>query len=190
MLGVSRTSVREALRHLESEQLIETVPHRGPVVASLSAEDALDLYRVRAALEGLVGELFASAATDGQVAELADLGKRIARAARQSAPEPILAEIEAFFGVLYDGSGSQTAADLVRRLNSRISIFRRLALSDEHRRGAMLRDVEAIVSAARARDAEGLRRACIEHVEAAAAAVMNQLGQSSETTGRNQGENQ
>ena len=55
MLGVSRTSVREALRHLETEQLISTVPHRGPVVVSLTADDARQLYQVRAVLEGRPG---------------------------------------------------------------------------------------------------------------------------------------
>lgn len=189
-LGVSRTSVREALRHLESEQLIETIPHRGPVVVSLSAEDAHDLYRVRAALEGLAGELFATSASDEQISRLAEIGGRIATAARQAAPEPILAEIEAFFGVLYEGSGSRTAAELVRRLNTRISIFRRLALADGERRRAMLRDVESIVAAAQARDAEALRQACIDHVQAASAAVMNQLGRTTAgPTDCNQGGN-
>ena len=68
MLGVSRTSVREALRHLESECLIETVPHKGPVVVTLTMQDARELYQVRAALEGLAGELFAAKASDQQIA--------------------------------------------------------------------------------------------------------------------------
>ena len=64
LTGVSRTSVREALRLLESEGLIETIPNRGPIVASLSAEDAQYIYEVREALEGLAGRLFAERASD------------------------------------------------------------------------------------------------------------------------------
>src|SRR5471030_2241973 len=52
-LGVSRTSLREALREVQAEKLVTTVP-RGLVVAEISDEEAANIYRVRAALEGLV----------------------------------------------------------------------------------------------------------------------------------------
>ena len=63
LTGVSRTLIREALRQLESEGLIEVVPHRGPVVATLSADQARDIYEVRIQLEGLACKLFAEKAT-------------------------------------------------------------------------------------------------------------------------------
>src|ERR1700754_1197613 len=59
MTGVSRTLVREALRQLESEGLITVLPHRGPVVASLSVKQAEGIYQVRIELEGLACQLFA-----------------------------------------------------------------------------------------------------------------------------------
>jgi DNA-binding GntR family transcriptional regulator len=61
--GVSRTVVREALRHLEAEGLVTIVPNRGPVVTVLSYEDAAALFEVRAALEALASEAFADRAT-------------------------------------------------------------------------------------------------------------------------------
>jgi DNA-binding GntR family transcriptional regulator len=64
--AVSRTVVREALRQLESEGLVTTVPQRGPVVAVLSAADAASLYEVRALLEALAGRAFAERATPRQ----------------------------------------------------------------------------------------------------------------------------
>src|SRR6202044_153255 len=51
-LGVSRTSVREALRRLEAEKLVRSVPHKGPVVAIMSKQEATELYAIRGLLEG------------------------------------------------------------------------------------------------------------------------------------------
>src|SRR5690606_30904625 len=70
LTGVSRTSVREALRHLESEGLVVNLPHKGPTVAVVTAQDALELYQVRGALEGLAGRLFATRGGREQVVRL------------------------------------------------------------------------------------------------------------------------
>src|SRR4051794_19741899 len=53
MTGVGRSSIREALRQLEAEQLIEYTPNRGPTVTVITPEKAEELYQVRGAIEGL-----------------------------------------------------------------------------------------------------------------------------------------
>src|SRR6266852_874025 len=55
MTGVSRPSIREALRLREADGLVNTVPHRGPVVSIISVEEATPLYASRAVLEGFDG---------------------------------------------------------------------------------------------------------------------------------------
>src|SRR5882672_4452774 len=52
MTGVSRTSVREALRHLESEGLVQNLPNKGPMVATVTGEEAREIFEVRRVLEG------------------------------------------------------------------------------------------------------------------------------------------
>lgn len=180
LLGVSRTSVREALRHLESEHLIETVPHKGPVVVSLTVQDARDLYQVRAALEGLAGELFATNATDRQIQDLRDAADEMAVAAVTGEPEATLGIVAKFYQVLFGGSQNQVCAQFIDSLNTRIYMFRRMSLSSEGRTEAMMKEVEDIVAAATLRDAEGLKRACIAHVEGACAAVMRQMSADAE----------
>ena len=54
-VGVGRTSIREALRQLEAEGLVTTIPHRGPIVSTISVEEAEQLYDLRALLEGYAG---------------------------------------------------------------------------------------------------------------------------------------
>ena len=52
-LGVSRTPVREALRQLELEGLVQIIPNRGAFVTGISAKDVRDIYMIRSRLEGL-----------------------------------------------------------------------------------------------------------------------------------------
>lgn len=175
MLGVSRTSVREALRHLESEHLIETVPHKGPVVVTLTVEDARELYQVRAALEGLAGALFAANATDRQIEDLRNAAQRMSEASLAGQADATLAIVAEFYQVLFEGSGNRVCAQFLGSLNSRIAMWRRLSIASAGRSVAMMEEVDRIVRAAVERDADELKQACIAHVEAAGAAAMHQL---------------
>jgi DNA-binding GntR family transcriptional regulator len=175
LLGVSRTSVREALRHLESERLIKTVPHKGPVVVSLTAQDAQDLYQVRAALEGLAGELFAANADNRHISELQETATLMAIAAGKNNPEETLDIINKFYTILFEGSGNLVCAQFVQSLNARISMFRRMTLFSKGRSNAMMSEIDDIVNAAVTRDAARLKQACIAHVQGACAALLLQL---------------
>jgi len=62
--GVSRTCVREALRSLEAEGLVERIPNRGIFVASVSVDEARQIYEVRAALEPAFARLFVERASE------------------------------------------------------------------------------------------------------------------------------
>ena len=69
-LGVSRTPVREALRQLEQEGLVEIFPNRGAYVKGITYKDVEDIYRIRARLEGLCAEMAVSSITEQQLAKL------------------------------------------------------------------------------------------------------------------------
>ena len=60
-LGVSRTVVRETIRYLEAEGLVETIPHKGPIVASLNWSQAKQIYDIRRQLESGAVEAAAKA---------------------------------------------------------------------------------------------------------------------------------
>lgn len=175
LLGVSRTSVREALRHLESEHLIRMVPHKGPVVATLSATEARNIYEVRAALEGLAGELFATHATDEQIRELVRISKDLTNKVRSGEFDSVLEIKSQFYDVVFAGAQNDMLARMIHSLNTRVWLLRRMSLMSPDRSKKMIMEVKDIIKAARARDPQGMKDACIRHVKSASEVVLPKI---------------
>ena len=172
LLGVSRTSIREALVELESEGLIQNIPNRGPVVARISPKMAEDVYQLRASLEGLAAQLFARRATDEQVAALVQATTALEEVYRNFASGPFLAAKNHFYDVLLGGAGNELAAQVLRGVHARVSQLRVTSLSDPSRSEKSIREIWRIVEAIRARDEKAALAASIEHVENAAHAAL------------------
>jgi DNA-binding GntR family transcriptional regulator len=77
--GVSQMPVREALKQLAAEGLVEHVPYRGVRIVEFSAEDVVDLYACRSFIEGMAARSAANNVTDEEVAELASLHEQMLR---------------------------------------------------------------------------------------------------------------
>lgn len=72
-LGVSRTPVREALRQLELEGLVTTIPSKGAVVVGISEKDVADIYTIRSYVEGLAARWAAENATEEEIGALREI---------------------------------------------------------------------------------------------------------------------
>ena len=70
LLNVSRTPLREAIKMLAAEGLVELLPNRGAVVAQMAEQDVIDTFEVIAGLEGQSGELAAQRITESELAEI------------------------------------------------------------------------------------------------------------------------
>lgn len=69
-LGVSRTPIREAIRQLELEGLVQSIPNKGAIVKGISAQDIEDIYTIRMLIEGLAARWAAEKITDEELKEL------------------------------------------------------------------------------------------------------------------------
>ena len=176
-LGVSRTSVREALRHLESEGLVEFADAKGPRVAIITLEDACDIYELRCALEGLIVQLFTVRA---KARDIKALEKALA-VNRQSLEEgelqQVLDSVQGFYDVLLEGSGNHIAATQLRQLQARISYLRATSVSQENRRGASNAEMERMVEAIKSGDPQAAHQASVDHVRSAAKVALEYLRQ-------------
>lgn len=173
LTGASRPSVREALRQLESEGLVTSVPGKGTVVATVSAAEARQLYDVRAVLEGLAGRLFTHEATPEQREALRAAVDRFA--AEMENPGKLIAIKNEFYSVLFTGSGNQVAHQVAIGLQRRTSLLRSTSLAAPGRPAQTLAELRAILAAMDAGDADLVERLCREHVAKAREVALAQL---------------
>jgi GntR family transcriptional regulator, trigonelline degradation regulator len=173
LTGVSRTSIREALRELAAEGLVTTIPNKGTVVATLSAEDARQLYQVRSVLEGLAGKLFVENASPAQRRALARQLTAIDRLVARDAS--ILEAKDRFYEILFAGGGNMALRQTAASLRARIRPLRSLSLSLPGRARKSVAELHDIVDAIDADDPEKAARACRRHVTTAGAAVTRAL---------------
>jgi GntR family transcriptional regulator, trigonelline degradation regulator len=179
-LGVSRSSVREALRQLEVEGLVTTPPNKGPAVSVIDVATARSIYEVRSALESLAVRLFVRNATSLHMEGLARAVKQLARAYESGSLSKTLPAKNAFYQALLEGAGNPVISDLLRNLNSRISQLRGTSLSSPNRLVDSLAEIHALHAALVSRDEDLAARTCEEHIAKAAEAALAALSEGSE----------
>ena len=174
-LGVGRTSIREALRQLEAEGLITVVPHRGPIVSTMSYDEAVQLYALRALLEGYAGQKCAELATPELKIKLDAAVVDFARVAQSEDRNALVGAKEAFYELLLKGSGNVFVSQALTSLHNRINMLRYTSMTQPGRLKHSIREIKEIAAAIRAGDGERAGAACRNHIEKAAAAALASL---------------
>jgi DNA-binding GntR family transcriptional regulator len=173
--GVSRTSLREALRELENEGLVTSVPNRGMIISKLTPKEARAVFEVRAALEALICGLFCRTATDAQLAECLKTFEEVSSAYQSDAPRDMIVAKSKLYDVLMAGADNEIAERMLRSVHIRVSQLRILSLSSAERRQASLRELVELMDALSKRDANRAEAASRLHVERAAEAALGRL---------------
>lgn len=175
MTGVSRTLVRESLRQLETEGLIEVHANRGPIVTKLTRKQAADIYEVRSLLEGLAAERVAAQASQAEIDELTAAFADLSRALDSERVLDRLTAKNRFYDCLIKTADNQALGDTLRMLNSRITLLRSTSLQVPGRTAQSLVELAAVIEAIQRRDAPAARAAVTLHVQNAARAALGKI---------------
>lgn len=174
-LGVSRSIVREVLRHLETEGLVETESHQGPVVASLSADQAAQIYEIRALLEGQAARRCAGQTTPAALEELVALNEHTQQAFRQGDFHAVRERTGAFYEALFRQAGMDMAWQVVQSLNARINRLRTMTISSTGRQGEAAAEMALIIDALKRHDPDAAQQASEAHVRRVAQIAADRL---------------
>lgn len=174
-VGVSRSVIREVIRTLEAEGLVEVAPNQGPVVATLNWDQARQIYDIRLLLESAAAAECARRAAQADIAALRQALERLLLARRSGDPTAVLADTNGFYAALFTGAGHQLAWEVVQRLNGRISRLRVLTLSAGERLQRAPEHLVAIFDAVAERHPERAAEACRTHLEDAKAVAAELL---------------
>lgn len=164
LLNVSRTPLREAIKMLAAEGLVELLPNRGAVVAQMSEQDVADTFEVIAGLEGQSGELAAQRISEAELAEIRALHFEM-MAAYTRRDLPTYYRINAQIHTLINAAArNPVLAQTWRTVNARLQALRFRSNFDEAKWKRAVKEHERMVELLAARDAAGLRALLIEHL--------------------------
>lgn len=166
-LGVSRTPLREAIKYLASEGLVELVPSRGALVKSFRPKDIMDMLTVLESLEELAGRLACRNATDAQVAEIRAVHDEMIR--RYEAGDRLQyyklnQQIHTMIVALSDNAA---LVDVHATLQMRLKRVRFLAHEGAEKWAAAVAEHEEMIAALEARDGNRLARVLRRHLSSA-----------------------
>lgn len=172
-LQVSRTPVREALRRLESEGLLEALPKQGLVVRGYTDDEIREIYMIREALECLAAEFAAINATDEEIAvlekyveEMDELGVGVGTGEAM--------EVHRRFSEAYNrASHMPTLVRLIESLKEQMVRFRGVSLSGPERRAVAREEHRGLLDALKKRDPERASALTQTHIRGALTAYFN-----------------
>jgi DNA-binding GntR family transcriptional regulator len=178
-LGISRNPVREALRRLQQDGLLEVRPHYGVYVASIPVEEIEDTYRIRGALEGVAAAMAAERMTDTDIEKLGAIVDEQQVAAQAAGPlprEPIsVVQADRFHHAIHVGADSPRLLTMLEQIYAQVTHFRNLTLRVPGRAAISAAGHAAIFMAIKRRDAVSAHRLMDLHIDDARQALMRQL---------------
>ena len=162
--GVSRMPVREALQRLEAATgLITVIPHRGAVVNSTSEGDIIEIFHMRAVLEGLAARLACSNLSGSDIEKLVKINAEFQEYGEELSSEKFQEPNKRFHGSIWAATRAPRLVATLKLLYDASSGYRYISINIPGRFKGVVREHRSIVAALRRRDAGEAERMVNEH---------------------------
>lgn len=165
-LGVSRTPVREAIKKLEKEKLIEMVPRKGAYVARITSKDVLDVLELRKLLEGFSALLASERMTSKEKQKLEKISKEFAKCIESGDKEGMIQKDNEFHSLIFSSTRNEKLMDIIKSLQDQFQRFREVYFNEFHDYGSIMLWHEKICSAIKEGRPQDASSAASSHVAA------------------------
>ena len=177
VLKVSRTPLREAIKRLAAEGLVELLPNRGAIAVELTPADVLHTFEVMAGLEAQSGELAAQRITEAELAEIRALHyEMLAAFTRRDLPAYYRLN-SAIHAAINAAAKNPVLSATYRQVNARLQALRFKSNQDEAKWSAAVKEHEDMITALSQRDPAAMRAVLLTHLLNKRDVVMAQLQQ-------------
>ena len=176
-MGVSRTPLREAIRSLATEGLIELQPNRGAIVSIVSQEDVTEILPIMASLEGLGGRLAAMHMDQSKIAQVRKIHDQMISHYKNNEVAEYFETNRLIHELITEGSGNQTLVDTINSLSAKVRRARFTAQMTKESWAKAVSEHEEMIAALEAQDPDRLEAILIQHVETKRATILGAIEQ-------------
>ncbi len=174
-LGVSRTPVREALRQLELEGLVKTIPNKGAIVIGISEKDIEDIYNIRMAIESLAARWAASNITDNDLEELANVVELQEFYVEKNDAIKVWQLDTKFHEIIFSSCGSRILMHTLSDFHHYIQKARELSFKTSGRQSLAVAEHRKILEALQKHDGDSAAKLAEKHIELARKNFMDNI---------------
>lgn len=174
-MKVSRTPLREAIKMLAAEGLVELLPNRGAIAVELSEDDILNTFEVMAGLEAQSGELAAQRITDAELAEIQAMHyEMLAAYTRRDLPAYYRLNAQ-IHQAINTAAKNPVLSALYKQVNSRLQALRFRSNQDGEKWRLAVQQHEQMVQALIRRDPAAMRAVLLAHMDNKRFVVVDQM---------------
>ena len=174
-LGISRTPVREALRMLEQENLVELIPRRGAQVLDISAEDIKNILEIRSALEVVSIRHACQKMDNDSLKELKKYNAEFEAAFEARDYEGVATADEKFHDVIFSAAGNKRLVVIISNIQAQVYRYRMAYLKVYETKTAVLNHHRNIIEAIEKHDAALGEKVMAEHIEHQTQVILKSL---------------